>query len=157
MPKLSKEDTKILKELLEDIKIDMISQQNALDIRASGASADSLIVADTSKGPTLTGSNYWAFLFDGTGRGPGGFPPPFGPDSIESWIFDKGIEIRTTLRNTIFNISQSIAESGTGIHKGKPGVMISEIITEHLIEASGRIARNKVRQILAPFRKDKAL
>ena len=154
MPKLSKEDNAILKDLLEDIKTDMISQQNALGIRASGASADSLTVTSSGKGPNLTGKHYWAFLFDDTGRGPGGFPLP---QEIEDWIFDKGIEILTTLKNTIFNISFKIAKEGTDIYQGKPGVKISEIITEHLIAASGRIARAKVRKILEPFRKNKTL
>ncbi|KKL17457.1 hypothetical protein LCGC14_2485390, partial [marine sediment metagenome] len=56
-----------------------------------------------------------------------------------------------------FNISFKIAKEGTGIYQGKPGVKIQEIITEHLIAASGRIARAKVRKILEPFRKNKTL
>ena len=154
MPRLSKEDNAILKDLLEDIKTDMISQQNALGIRASGASADSLQVSDSSKGPTLTGAHYWAFLFDDTGRGPGGFPPI---DLIKDWIFDKGLSISGTIEQAAFLIGRKIADEGTGIYQGKPGVKIQEIITEHLIAASGRIARRKVRKILEPFRKNKTL
>lgn len=154
MPRLSKEDNEILKDLLEEIKTDMISQQSALGIRASGASADSLNVVDTSKGPTMTGNNYWAFLFDKTGRGPGGFPPP---NLIEDWIFDKPVSIDTTLAQAVYAISLKIAQHGTDIFLGKPGIKISEIITEHLIDASGRIARSKVNKVLEPFRKNKAL
>lgn len=154
MPRLSKKDNAILKDLLEEIKTDMISQQSAIGQRASGESADSLVVTDTSRGPTLTGSNYWAFLFDGTGRGPGGFPDP---DLIEDWIFDKPVSIDTTLAQAVFGIGLKIATDGTDIFLGKPGVRISEIITTHLIDAGGRIARDKVRKVLEQFKKNKAL
>ncbi len=154
MPKLSKEDQETFKELLENIKTDMISQQSAIGQRASGESADSLIVADTSKGPTLTGSDYWQFLFDGTGRGPGGFPPV---NAIQDWIFDKGLSIEGNIDQATFAIGLKIAQHGTDIFLGKPGVKISEIITRHLVDAGGRIARDKVRKVLEPFRKNKAL
>ena len=150
MPRLSKEDKAILKNLLEEVKIDMISEQAALGQRASGFSADSLNVASTSKGPVLQGADYWAFLIDGSGRAPGLFPPV---DNILDWVRDKGINFGGTEKQTAFLVGRKIAREGTGIYQGKPGVKIREAITEHLIEASGRIARNKVRDILAPFRK----
>lgn len=137
-------------EFLEEVKTDLISQQNALGIRASGASANSLQVRNPSK-PVLVGKDYWAFLFRDQGRKPGRFP---NLDNIKDWIEDKGLTIENSLNQTAFLIGRKIAQQGTDIFSGKAqGIDFKKIVNQRLLETSGKIARRKAQDILKPFRK----
>ena len=150
MARLSKEDQKSLTVMLEGIKNDFIATQAAKGIRAGGRSADSLQVVQTGKGPVLKGVKYWKYLMEGTGRGPGKRPKVFW---IEDWIFDKGITIEDTIMDTAFRIGRAIGLKGTGIHRGKPGIPLKEIVTGNLNTGLGIMVRRKVQDILKPFRK----
>ena len=87
---------------------------------------------------------------EGTGRGPGKAPKRFW---IEDWIFDKGITIEDTIEQTAFRIARAIGLKGTGIHRGKPGIPLKEIVTGNLNTGLGFMVRRKVQDILKPFRK----
>ena len=137
-------------QFLEEVKIDLISQQNALGIRASGASANSLQVRNPSK-PVLVGDDYWVHLMKGQGRRPGAWP---NLDNIKDWIQDKGLTIENSLNQTAFLIGRKIAEKGTDIFSGKSeGIDFKKIVNQRLLDTSGKIARRKANDILKPFRK----
>ena len=150
MARLSKADQKALTVMLEGIKNDFIATQAAKGIRAGGRSADSLQVVQTGKGPVLKGVKYWKYLMEGTGRGPGKEPPHV---LIEDWILDKGLSVEGTIEQAAKRISKSIGEKGTGIHRGKPGIPLKEIVTGNLNTGLGFMVRRKVQDILKPFRK----
>ncbi len=106
----------VLKQFLESVKADLISEQADRGITASGESAASLTVSLIGRnGVVLTGADY--FLYQVRGRGPGRFPPF---EAIKQWIKDKQLRFTNITEDSLaFLIARKIARQGTDIFTGK--------------------------------------
>lgn len=102
---------KAINTLLERIRTDIVREQRAKRMRASGQSAESM---DIFAGPLrgrLVGADY--FRQQVHGRGPGSFPPV---DQIREWIDRKGIQPRDITKDSLaFLIARKIARRGTDV------------------------------------------
>lgn len=102
-----------ISKLLEDIRLEIIQDQEDKKIRASGESAKSLKykvkeVSGNISG-TLTGLNY--FYWQEYGRSPGTLPPI---DAIKKWIKTKGIKpVDISETSLAWAIAKKIQKSGT--------------------------------------------
>src|SRR5688572_21541366 len=118
-----------IKLLLENVRSDIIQDQAAKRLTASGKSAASLEpVATETKGELLGDSS---FYYQWKGRAPGKQPPS---DIFVDWIRQKGIELDgISIESLAFLIARKIGREGTDIYKGKrQGLALDEIFTVNL-------------------------
>ena len=123
-----------ISKLLENVRAEIIDDQQTKGIRASGQSARSLKtktreISGTIRG-TLTGAAY--FTFQEQGRRPGKMPPV---QSIRDWIEAKGIQADNK-ESLAWAIAKNIAKTGTDIYRNKRPALATEQIIEIEIEKS---------------------
>lgn len=134
----------VLGTMVDKIKTD----QQAKDITASGASAETLGVVMQPDGGDITGARY--FYQQIHGRRPGKFPPI---QNIIEWIETKGIEADIPVKSLAFLIARKIAREGTNIFQGKsPGLALSAIVQEGSAQVASDIAANTREEVLNVFR-----
>lgn len=123
-----------ISKLLENVRAEIIDDQETKGLRASGQSARSLKtktreISGTIKG-TLTGAAY--FTFQEQGRRPGKMPPV---QSIRDWIEAKGIQVDNK-ESLAWAIAKKIAKEGSDIYQNKRPALATEQIIEIEIEKS---------------------
>lgn len=123
-----------ISKLLENVRAEIIDDQQTKGIRASGQSARSLKtktreISGTIKG-TLTGAAY--FTFQEQGRRPGKMPPV---QSIRDWIEAKGIQSDNP-ESLAWAIAKKIAKEGSDIYQNKRPALATQQIIEIEIEKS---------------------
>jgi hypothetical protein len=131
-------------EFLNGVISDIKEDQDIKDIRASGASANSLKQSSTETSGEIKGLRYiGAQRF---GRRPGKFPPI---DDIKQWIDDKGINPTDISKDSLaFLIARKIAREGTDIYTNKrPALAVSDIIEVRLDELKSNLLSDKVQEI----------
>jgi hypothetical protein len=118
----------LIEAVLEGIAEDMIKDQNAKHMRASGASSESFHVDATSTEGNLTGAAHWYWQIHG--RKPGPFKD--GIETMLMWIKRKGIQPKdknTSLRSLAFLFARKISLEGNDIFLGKrAGIGMDAII-----------------------------
>lgn len=124
------EIAEVLQAELNILKEELITEYDALGMRASGQWADSLEVQTSEMRGTLLGLDYTRQLQ--FGREPGRFPPI---NLIEKWIEDKGINYTgITLSSLAFLIARKISREGWD-RNGFGGVdLIGRIVTPERIQ-----------------------
>lgn len=139
-----------LDELLAAVEELYIEDQDAKNIRTTGASADSIkrtindINGDISG--EVTGVGY--FRQQRHGRAPGKFPPI---QDIETWIRNKGIrpsDGKTSIKSLAFLFARKIAESGTDIYqKKRPPLDVSQRISELVAKFRSQVAKDRIEEM----------
>lgn len=137
----------LTKAALSSMLKDVVEDQKAKKIRASGASAESLVVTMNNEGGELRGADY--IYFQVMGRKPGKFPPI---QSIIEWIEAKGIQPQDiSVKSLAFLIARKISKLGTNIFMGTSPALAFEIIvkdnTEQLGEDVGVLAAQEILDI----------
>lgn len=132
--------------LMERIKVGIIANQQELNIKSSGASAQSLSAVSTETEGDLSGAKY--FYQQIFGRRPGKRPPI---ENIFDWIERRGIKPRdedTTLEQLAFLFARKIGREGTEIFKGvSPALAFNEIVDENVGKFQIELADFKAKQI----------
>jgi len=139
----SQDPKEILREELERLRLDIITQQSTLGIKDSGRSADSIkIVQARGLSAELTAVGYLATNFDKVGRRPGRQPPV---DDILLWgkLQPEGNETRL---QAAFKVARAIGEMGTLIFRGAQGIDITELTKQSATRVSKALAENSVLQ-----------
>lgn len=109
----------ILTRHLDEYKRQLISDQKAKGIRATGQSAASLEVKVGEEKAELLGSDY--FYFQEHGRAPGNMPPVRG---ILRWMQAKGVD------GSAYAIAKGIADRGTRAYQRGGTDLLSDVFTE---------------------------
>lgn len=117
----------LIESILKGIAEDIVKDQSAKKLYASGKSARSLqAIADDNEGQ-LKGSSH--FYFQIYGRKPGPFKN--GIATMLKWIKDKGIQPRdpnTSLKSLAFLFARKVSQHGNDIFQGKrQGLGVREI------------------------------
>jgi hypothetical protein len=123
-------DKEAIISLLDNIRKDIIVDQRAKAITASGHSGQSLQIYVTNDGARLVGASYFRQQVEG--REPGEFPPM---EDIIDWVKRKIRNIDISVESLAFLIARKIAKYGTDIyqHKRQP-LAIPHIIARNLEE-----------------------
>lgn len=120
----------IIKEWLEQIRLDLIAEYDRLGLRASGNFEQSLVPFNTDKRAILYGAKY-SFQMQ-YGRNPGTWPPR---KAIEDWIDAKKLTYDIPKSTLAFLIQRKIFREGIKVpNKYNAGGVISNVITEQRIQ-----------------------
>jgi hypothetical protein len=118
----------LIETVLEGIAEDMIRDQQAKHMRASGASASSFEIKTTETDGQLFAASHWYWQIHG--RKPGPFKN--GIAVMLDWIKRKGItpkDTKTTLRQLAYLFARKISLEGNDIFKKKrPGIDLPGIL-----------------------------
>jgi hypothetical protein len=133
---------------LRQIAADIIQDQEDKNIRASGASAQSIDVSMNDTGGDLVGASY--IYFQIYGRRPGKYPPL---TTIQEWIKVKGISLeKISIKSLAYLIARKIATAGTRIfQKMSEGLAVDNILAENSDKLADQIGDNVVDDILDAF------
>ena len=139
-----------LKNVISDIKED----QETKNIRASGASANSLKPRSTEKSGEITGFRYiGAQRF---GRKPGKFPKwskEEGFKELKEWMEIKNIKPKEPdmpIDTLAFLIARKISREGTDIYTNKrPALAVSDIVEIRLDELKSNLLEDQIKEIKA--------
>lgn len=126
----------LIKKLLEDIKSDLIQDQAAKGLIASGASSSSLEV--TKDGELLGAESFYYQIY---GRAPGKFPPI---QNILDWIEAKRIQTDISKKSLAFLIARKIAKEGTRIYRGEAPGLDFDKITDNNMKLFERELKEKI-------------
>jgi hypothetical protein len=139
----------VLETVLEGIAEDMIRDQQAKKMRASGKSAESFRIEMTEDTGELHAAAHWYWQING--RQPGPFKD--GIQTMLEWIQDKGIKPRdekTTLKQLAFLFARKIQEQGNDIFLGKrPGIDFVNIVLKWK-----QIGKEKIKELIKKQIKD---
>ncbi|HNY54500.1 MAG TPA: hypothetical protein PKI86_02695 [Chitinophagales bacterium] len=122
----------VVKEWLEQLRIDLIAEYDRLGLRASGNYEKSLYYFATDKRAIMYGAKY-AYQMQ-YGRNPGTYPPR---KAIEDWIDAKKIELKNGISKSslAYLIQRKIFRDGIKVpNKFNQGGVISNVITEERID-----------------------
>lgn len=122
----------IVKEWLEQLRLDLIAEYNRLGLRASGNYEQSLHYFATDKRAIMYGAKYSYQMQNG--RLAGTYPPR---EAIEKWIDFKKIELKDgiTKSSLAYLIQRKIFRDGIKVpNKYNAGGVISNVITENRIQ-----------------------
>lgn len=147
----------ITREWMEARRVEIIERQRALNMRASGRSAESLEVVEKPGNVSLLGDE--SLYFQEYGRGPSRRKGPIPLHIlIRQWMKDKGLVEKGGFN--AFAIANKIHAEGTRIHRGEAQPLgIGEIVDKNLPQLENDLALSLVRRIesdiLRKFKIDK--
>lgn len=140
-------NVQIVEAVLNNIIKDIITDQEAKNLSASGKSAKSLEVIMDEDGGQLIGDQ--SFYYQVHGRGPGKFPPP---PNILDWVETKIFPTDIKPESLAYLIGRKIATSGTAIWRGeREGLALDGIVQENLDFLMERLADNQVEKVMNLF------
>lgn len=120
----------VVKEWLEQLRIDLIAEYDRLGLRASGNYEKSLYFFATDKRAIMYGAKY-AYQMQ-YGRKPGTYPPR---EAIEDWIDAKKLQYTIPKSSLAFLIQRKIFSEGIKVpSKYNAGGVIANVITEERIQ-----------------------
>jgi hypothetical protein len=120
----------VVKEWLEQLRIDLIAEYDRLGLRASGNYEKSLYYFATDKRAIMYGAKY-AYQMQ-YGRNPGTYPPR---KAIEDWIDAKKLTYTIPKSTLAFLIQRKIFREGIKVpNKYNAGGVIATVITEERIQ-----------------------
>lgn len=126
-----KTNDQIIKEWLEELRVDLIAKYNELGLKASGNYEKELKAENTDKKAVMIAPRYAEMME--IGRRPGTAPPR---SAIEKWIDDKGLKYDIPKSSLAFLIQRKIKRDGIKVpNKYNAGGVISSVITEDRINA----------------------
>ena len=120
----------IIKEWLEQLRVDLIAEYDKLGLRSSGNYEQSLVAFNTDKRAIMYGARY-AYQME-NGRLAGTYPPR---QAIEDWIKVKGIKSNIPISSLAYLIQRKIYRDGIKVpSKFNKGGVVSNVITEQRIQ-----------------------
>ena len=133
-----------IREYLDTVKIDIVSEMNNQRLVASGTAISSLrVVANQFLIGELRGQAYINTLIKGYSGRPGSIGRKF-VDNIITWMQAKGIQpmidnqvapdTEGYIRRSAYAIAKGIVDTGTRINKGNAGIPLTKILEENLAD-----------------------